>query len=373
MKAYNCVVDIFLEIVQIDSESGHEQLISEFVQDFLGNLNVEFSVDKRNQIYAKILGKGELKNEALLFCAHMDTVSPGKNIIPEILEDGKIISKNNTILGADNKASLAVMLWNILEFSKSRENLTNFHTMEFFFTVCEEVDNPGVKDFDASKISAKIGFIWDKANESDLNYVVMKASYLDDVILEFLGKASHASFPEQGINTLDMLGEFLSQIKLGIPYPESTLNLGTINGGSTSNTVPAAIKLTGDYRATNLETMQKIAEDLKNARDFVLSQAKFKEAKIDLEIIEYCLGFELDSETESFQRLEKIYQNFGYKKLNQIETQSASDGNYLNNLENLTVYNLNDGCFKIHSKEEYTTTQSLEKLAKIMREIVFKF
>ena len=57
-------------------------------------------------LLARIPGRGE---RTILLCAHLDTV-PEHDVIEPVLDDGGWVSAGDTILGADNKAAVAVML-----------------------------------------------------------------------------------------------------------------------------------------------------------------------------------------------------------------------------------------------------------------------
>ncbi|HID92177.1 TPA: M20/M25/M40 family metallo-hydrolase [Candidatus Peregrinibacteria bacterium] len=366
------ILEIFTTIVQIDSESGNEEKISVFIQNFLAQRNIEFSQEKEFQIIAKIPAKNKNISEIkkLMFCAHMDTVSPGKNIEIIIDKNGKITSSGNTILGADNKASLANMLLLIDKISKNE--IENHHQLEFVFTTKEEIDEPAVYKLNIESLQSELGFIFDKANEENINTVVSVASSISDFTVELKGKGAHASTPERAINALEMLISFVSELKLGNCYPNSTLNIGVINGGEATNTVPSVIHLAGDFRSESPEYMKKIEEDLRRAQMKVLSAKKFKDANIDINIIIYCKGYTHNVNSPAFKNLEKIYSQLGYDGIKVLKTQSGSDASCFMNhrLNVIETFCLNDGCFEVHTVKEWTTIENLEKLQEIMQKIV---
>jgi tripeptide aminopeptidase len=358
---------LFCQIVQIDSESHQEAAMSQFVQNFLRERKFDFSVDHENQILVRIPGEGEKSEEALLFCAHMDTVSPGRGIRPVIHPDGRITASGDTILGADNKASLASMLHLIDWVFKNPKSPR--HTLEFFFTVREEVDDPGVKSFDPDWFKARVGFIFDKPNEPTLNRVVTRGSFLHDLEIEFRGHGAHASNPERGENTLEMFRDFITDLPLGRVDEDTTFNLGLIQGGEATNTVPSQLQTKGDYRSFDGQKIQSIAQELQDRRQKILQDPRFIHSKINIKDMVYCEGFQLDTQSQYFHRLETIYQSLGFEHLISIETQSASDGNTLNQLPHLTVFNCVDGCFDVHTVKEWTTVENLQMLEKICRTI----
>jgi len=357
------VLNIFLQIVQIDSESFYEENMSKFIQNFLQERDINFKVDKLNQIYAKI--SGEL--EPIIFCAHMDTVSPGKNIKPIVKSNGKITSSGDTILGADNKASVATILALVDKISK--REIKNRHAVEICFTVQEEVSPSGASQLNFDFFDGKVCIIFDEG-DSLINSVVTRAAYIDEFEVEFFGKSSHASLPKDGVNALLMANEFINNLKVGVPYKESTLNFGLIFGGTAINTIPNYIKVSGDFRSNFFETQEKIREDFKNAKEKVLQ--KFPNGDVKINDIIYCKGYEISKNSKNLVRLEKIYKSCGFESLVQIESQGGSDASSFME-HGIEGFCLGDGSFRNHSVEEWTTIENLEKLLEISEKIVIGF
>lgn len=105
--------------MQINSESGKEQAIQQFLKSKFETLGV--TVEEDNASINKCLGANNLvctlkatenmdNVDKVYFTSHMDTVTPGVDIKPQIKDDGYIYSDGTTILGADDKAGLAAIL-----------------------------------------------------------------------------------------------------------------------------------------------------------------------------------------------------------------------------------------------------------------------
>ncbi|MDP8210177.1 MAG: peptidase T, partial [Candidatus Stygibacter australis] len=95
------VLDYFIELVQIDSESLYEGAIALGLKTELERLGAEVYIDKAGEVTGGEIGNligwlpGNKDLEPLFLCAHMDTVQPGKGVKPVI--DGDIIrSESNT-------------------------------------------------------------------------------------------------------------------------------------------------------------------------------------------------------------------------------------------------------------------------------------
>ncbi len=105
------LVDEFLTLVQIDSETGHEGTIQTRLKALFESLGVEVKEDQAkeatgfgaNNLICTL--KGNVDAPTIYFTSHMDTVVPGKCVKPLI--DGDVIkSDGSTILGADDKTAL---------------------------------------------------------------------------------------------------------------------------------------------------------------------------------------------------------------------------------------------------------------------------
>ncbi len=109
------LVNEFMELVQVDSETKFEAEICKVLTKKFTDLGVEVFEDDTMSVTGH--GAGNLictlpatKDgvDTIYFTSHMDTVVPGNGIKPSI-KDGYIVSDGTTILGADDKAGLASM------------------------------------------------------------------------------------------------------------------------------------------------------------------------------------------------------------------------------------------------------------------------
>ena len=109
------LAETFMDLVRIDSVSREEGRLALFLQKKLEALGAQTVFDTSAEktgsdtgnLIARIGGNG--KRAPLLFSAHMDTVEPGRGIQP-VLDDGRITSDGTTILGADDKSAIAILL-----------------------------------------------------------------------------------------------------------------------------------------------------------------------------------------------------------------------------------------------------------------------
>ncbi|HAV42677.1 TPA: peptidase M20, partial [bacterium] len=256
------LIDTFLNLVEIDSLSKGEGKIAAYLIDRLERLGLLVKVDdagkkiggESGNIVATLRGK-EIK-PPLLFGAHLDTVEPGQGIKP-LIKDDIICSDGTTILGADDKAGIAIILEAI---QVVRENGLATGNLEFLFTIAEELGMLGAKNLDCHLLSSRMGFILDGDEEvgSIINHVPAKI----DIKIKTIGREAHAgSEPEKGLNAIYVAAKALAKCKLGRIDDETTFNIGIISGGRAVNIVPGEVLLEGEIRSRdNAKMAHQIGE-----------------------------------------------------------------------------------------------------------------
>src|SRR3712207_4603376 len=106
-------------------------------------------------LLARIPGRGE---RTILLCAHLDTVGVDGPIEPVVV-DGRWENAHEAILGADNKAAIAV----ILEVARRAAVEGSPVGLELLFTVGEEQALLGAKAVDVGALRSDWGYVFDHA------------------------------------------------------------------------------------------------------------------------------------------------------------------------------------------------------------------
>jgi tripeptide aminopeptidase len=242
------LTNTFFELIKIDSPSGEEKKVAAYIIKYLKKLKVKEGKDKYGNVIAKVPGVGE----PLLLCAHMDTVEPERGIIPVMKKD-IISSKGETILAADDKAGIAVILETVKDLLESK---LKHRPLELLFTREEETGCIGATHLNIKKLEAKEGIVMDSCRP--LGHICLAAPFIYNLEIWVKGKSAHGgAFPEKGRNALVMAARALSEIKLGRLSKITTANIGIIKGGLVANSVPDEVYLKGDVRSHKLETVQK--------------------------------------------------------------------------------------------------------------------
>lgn len=187
---------------------------------------------------------GDPSIEPLFLSAHIDTVAPGKGIVAEV-RDGVIYSQGETILAADDKAGIAIMMEVIERLNETR---VRHGPIELVLTPGEGVGLLGAKALDLSSLQAKYGLILD--NGGPVGSIILSSPSMFSLTIDIHGKAAHAGLePEKGISALIIAAEAISQMKLGRIDVETTANIGKISGGTDSNVVMGHVTLIGEARS----------------------------------------------------------------------------------------------------------------------------
>ncbi len=366
------ITDTFIKLAEIDGISYGEREVADHLKRIWKELGVEFLEDKAGEkiggdtgnLFGSVPGKGSLKDaDPILFCAHMDTVSPGmgKKII--VHEDGKITSDKTTVLGADDRAALAVIYEG---YRQILEDGADHAPIEFLFTPAEETYTVGASAFDYSVVKAKKAFVPDCSG--DFGVYSSQEPTLIYFEITVKGKSAHAGFePENGINSIAAAASAISRIKQGWVDDHTSLNFGTIEGGTVSNAVSAQVLIKGEIRSA-------IHEDALAAFENVRKVFERETAAIGASV-EFFSDIRLKAykanESETGSALE-LYN----KALSAIGERSflkksfgGSDNNVLvrNGIDGLCIYN---AMHEIHTVNEYTTVEELMKTTQLVMNIM---
>jgi tripeptide aminopeptidase len=133
----------FAALCAIPSPSGSEQAVADWLTAELRAIGLETVADAAGNLLARLDGRSE---RSVMLCAHMDTVPHGEVPIEPICEDGQWSNRHDAILGADNKAAVAV----IVELLRRATVEGSPVGIEALFTVREEIGLRGATAFDVS-------------------------------------------------------------------------------------------------------------------------------------------------------------------------------------------------------------------------------
>lgn len=252
------MLDTFLQLVQIDSESGNEKQMQDLIVRLLQEIGVRVYVDHAGKVAAtnaqgNVIGflPGTYKSSPFVLVSHLDTVSPGKNIFPVVKKDC-VTSDGTTILGGDDKAGIAL----ILEILRTLQEQKLPHPpIEVIFTLSEECGMTGSKNLAYAKIKGREGLVLDNEELCDL---LVQGPAADTLEVWVKGLSAHAGVcPEKGISAVEVAAYALSQMKLGRVDKDTVTNFAVIQGGKAINVVTDEVYLKADARSLKEEKLEK--------------------------------------------------------------------------------------------------------------------
>jgi tripeptide aminopeptidase len=238
----------FVRLCETPSPTGSERAVADDVLAELAELGIEVAEDDAAEparagsgnLIARVPGTGE---GWIAFFAHLDTVpEPGR--IEVDLVDGVFRSRGSTILGADNKAAVAVLV----ELAARCAALPRTTGLELVFTVAEEDGLRGAKEVDLGSLRSPTGFVLDHA--TPIGEVITAAPTYQRIVAEFEGVEAHAGIrPEDGHSAIEAAAAAIDRMELGRLDAETTANVGVISGGVASNVVAGSCRVEAEARS----------------------------------------------------------------------------------------------------------------------------
>ncbi len=353
----NRILQSFLEMVSIDSESWHEQEMAAYLEKELSELGLEVFRDREHEYIHAVL-EGGTGGESRLFSSHMDTVKPGTGKSAVVHPDGKITSDGTTVLGADDVSGLVSILEAVRVI---RENNIPHPDIELLFTSAEEPYCEGSRYVDYGRIKAKTGYVLDLTGP--VGTAAVAAPTILAVTVTIKGKAAHAGFaPEDGVNAFTILGKALARIDTGRVGQGTTVNFGLVEGGTQSNIVPDMVSLQGEIRSMDHEQALAQAE---NIRQIFAEEAGRIGGVAQTQVQERIRAYRVTEEEPVVRRfLKAAGEAPRCSGPACITTFGGSDANRLNAQDIRTIV-LACAMENCHSTEEYTTLEELKRSAEL--------
>ncbi|MFZ5569775.1 MAG: M20/M25/M40 family metallo-hydrolase [Thermodesulfobacteriota bacterium] len=252
------MADVFTALVEIDSVSRQEGRVAARIRQLAENLGARVLTDASaantgsdtGNLVLKFTGNRDV--EPMLLSAHMDTVEPGKGIRPRF-QNGVFTSSGDTILGADDKSAIAIIV-EALQILKEK-NLPH-GPIEVVLTTCEEIGLQGAKHLDFNLLGARFGYVLDT---TDTEAIVTRAPAANKMTFRIHGKDAHAGVaPEKGINAISLAARAIASLDLGRIDPETTCNIGTIEGGVATNIIPSLVTMHGEVRSHDESKLERL-------------------------------------------------------------------------------------------------------------------
>jgi tripeptide aminopeptidase len=398
----NHLLERFLNYVQIDTQSDPESSTfpSTEKQKNLGRLLAyqlkEMGIDDAHMddygyVYATIPSTVNTSVPTICLCSHIDTapdcsgehVKPivhykysGHDIVlpddqkqvitsaehPYLLEkigDDIVTASGLTLLGADNKAGVAI----IMEVaSQLMQDKTIAHgEVKILFTPDEEVGR-GVEHVDLEKLGADFGYTLDGGELGSFEHETFSANGVEIIVHGVI--AHPGSAKGKMVNAVKIIGEFLAALPKDHLAPEVTEGLEgfvhptDIKGGAEKAAVKLIIR---DFKTERLSEYQASLKDIMD--NIMLSYPK---ATYEFKVTEQYrnMGEVLEQHPKVIKHAITAIEQEGIKPLS-IPVRGGTDGSRLSFM-GLPCPNLFTGEMALHSKHEFVSVQDMEKSVRVV-------
>ncbi|MEJ8776470.1 M20/M25/M40 family metallo-hydrolase [Pseudogracilibacillus sp. ICA-222130] len=355
------LLDQFLELVKVDSETKFEATISKKLKEIFESLGLEVEEDQasdhidheaNNLIFTLPANRDGV--DPIYFTCHMDTVTPGVGIQPSI-QDGYVISDGTTILGADDKAGIAAMIEaiHVLQETNMKHGM-----VQFVITVGEESGLAGAKVIDQSLMKAKFGYALD--SDGPVGNIVTSAPYQAHIKAKVFGKSAHAGVaPEKGISAITLAAKAIAKMKLGRIDEETTANIGYFKGGkeTQTNVVVDYAEIVAEARSLNGEKLEAITAQMEEAFQSTVATLG---GDVEVSIEQMYPGFQMEENSEVVQVAKSVATSLELP-FAMVHSGGGSDANIFNG-HGIPTGNLSVGYEFIHTTKERIPVEQLEKL-----------
>ena len=351
--------DVFAELCRIESPSRHERACGQRVAHELEALGVDVEEDDAGPAVGadcgNLLARIPASTQApwLMLCAHLDTVPPLAPVEP-VLEDGFWGNANAGILGADNKAAVAVLLALARHVCSHGSPVS----LELLFTVGEEISLAGARAFDAARLRSPFGYVFDHA--TPIGGVVVGSPSHYRIEASFRGAAAHAGIrPEDGRSAILAAARAVASMRLGRIDEHTTANVGTIAGGSAINVVPERCELTAEVRSLDEALAESLTAEIV---DRVHDAANLPECDCDVDVIveRTFAGYRLAPGSPAVAAAEAALRACGHEP-QRIASGGGSDANALI-VKGLPTVNVANGTERNHEPGERVSAEALEQM-----------
>ena len=264
------ITDVLASLVRFNSANppGNEAPVAQYLMDILAGIGLEAQVVPLVKGRANVIARlpGRRAAPALMFCGHLDTVGLGQIDWQHDPFGAEIVNGRLYGRGAsDMKGGLAAVVAAIDALSHAGMKLGG--DVIVAGTAGEEVDFLGARQLLASGALNGVGAL--VVPEPTSLRLVTAHRGLTWLRLTTQGKAAHGSMPELGVNAILHMYALIERLQhhrfTHKPHPllrSSTVNIGTLSGGTATNIVPKRCQATVDIRTVPGQSTKDVLKEI---------------------------------------------------------------------------------------------------------------
>ena len=360
------MLELFLELASLRSPPGEERAVADVVSAYVRDLGLEVDEDDAGAAVGSTIGNLYTRVEPtaegvpIFLCAHLDTVPPDGSLEP-VVEDGVVRNAGGTILGADDKSAVAVML----EATRRVLAENRPHAgIELLFTPKEEVGLLGAAAFDHTRLHAQVGYVYDQA--APIGEIILGAPYSQAMKVRFHGRASHSGmYPEEGRSAIAAAARAIADLRLGRVDDESTANVGTIQGGTAGNIVPEWCSFDAEARSHD---ERKLADLVREMLETFAFAATLADCEVETSVKKSYRGYRFKRDDPVVRLAATALERSGHTPTYGLSG-GAADANVFNE-RGLPCLNLANGMTSIHTPDEHIAVDDLDAMVEVTLALV---
>jgi len=405
-KYPSTVEERFIRYVQIDTQSDGQSTtipstekqkdLSRLLVDELKQMGIQDAhLDEWGYVYATIPSTTEKKVPVICFCSHVDTApdSSGTGVKPIVhrnynghdivlpddrsqvisprehsylkqkIGDDIITASGKTLLGADDKAGIAVIM-DMANYLMQHPEIKH-GTIRILFTPDEEIGR-GVNKVDLQKLAADFAYTLDGGERGSFTDETFSA---DGVMINFDGISAHPGYGKNKmINALKVAATFLDLLPKNEFSPETTEDREGFVHPVRIEGIAERVKIefiVRDFETRNLKLHETRLEQF--AKQAV---GKFPGASYEFEVKEQYRN--MKEVLRNYPQIEEYAQEAMKRSGIKFKKESArggTDGSRLSFM-GLPCPDIFTGEMAFHGKHEYVSIQDMQKAVEVLVNLV---
>ncbi len=352
------------EVVEIESPSydiGGSRKVVDWIENKVNNILPAAKIERIfRENYGEHLIIRAFENisdtKPILLLGHTDTVHPvhSKTQNPTRITDGKLYGCGTF----DMKANIVLILQILKALQELR--LTPLHPITILLTCDEEVGSETGREL-VEREAKKAEFCL-VLEPSAAGRVKTGRKGTGNYILKTHGIPSHAGLePQKGASAILEIARQIEEIHNLTDFEiGTTVAVGTLKGGTTSNVIPAEAVCSIDVRFETLDEAKRIEHELKSLKPF--------DKRVSLELLGEINRPPLERSEgviELFEKAKKLAETFDYN-LEETQVGGASDGNFVGALGVPLLDGLGIAGDNAHRLDEYILIEDIPHRATLI-------
>ena len=375
MKIADQVINILNDLIKIPSSfpPGNTEEISSYAAKRLKSAGYQTKIYTRTPPIDNVVAKMGSGKPSIVFNAHSDTIAVGND--KEWVTDPFVATITHDCVygvGAGNcKGSMAVQIWLAEEIARRGGPKTG----EVVFTFVGDEENLGP---DGLSYLREAKFVQPDVlicgAQTQLQAIFEERGVIW-VELMTNGTGAHAGEPENGDNAINRMVRMINHIEEKL-VPRitkrrrgalrSTINIGTINGGTNTNAVPSQCRIEIDRRLLPEETISDAVNEIQE----ILSTSNEPRNTWSIKLLTGTKGFASPNDAPSVNAFHTAIANFTNQPIRDVVAIGASDARYFAD-DNIVALTFGPGHAKDgHKPNEFVPVDELVKAAQIQLSVI---